>query len=109
MTSVVAGSALGLHNNTLYELLDSNNGVGTTTVAATTINVACGYLDHSDLNVTLNTDNNNNTYKTNLPTSIDSTSASYDIPVDGSGTWRRVPRFLITDHVCRVTAGFQST
>ncbi|KAJ7818543.1 hypothetical protein B0H14DRAFT_3473778 [Mycena olivaceomarginata] len=94
VTSVVAGSALGLHNNTLYELLDSNNGVGTTTVAATTINVACGYLDHSDLNVTLNTDNKNNTYKTNLPTSIDSTSASYDIPI-GSSELQQVSSLLV--------------
>lgn len=50
LPSVVATENLGLHEGTLYDVLDINQGVGNSTVNATGFNISCGFL--TDMNVT---------------------------------------------------------
>ncbi|KAJ6529300.1 hypothetical protein B0H19DRAFT_1193621 [Mycena capillaripes] len=48
-------NTLGLHETTLYDVLESNLGTGSVSVNATGFNISCGYI--SDMNVTRDSEN----------------------------------------------------
>ncbi|KAJ7614487.1 hypothetical protein FB45DRAFT_1110242 [Roridomyces roridus] len=44
------GNSLGLHEATLYDVLEPNTGTGSVRVNATGFNISCGYLPHNAFN-----------------------------------------------------------
>ncbi|KAJ7614499.1 hypothetical protein FB45DRAFT_1064740 [Roridomyces roridus] len=44
------GNSLGLHEATLYDVLEPNTGTGSVRVNATGFNISCGYLPHTAFN-----------------------------------------------------------
>ncbi|KAJ7921308.1 hypothetical protein B0H13DRAFT_2656013 [Mycena leptocephala] len=52
LPSIIDADNLGVHEGTLYDVLDVNIGVGTATVDAIGFNITCGYLPATEVNVT---------------------------------------------------------